>query len=88
VRTDPGAFVNACRALLSLDYRALAHQVSNPTMILVGEDDQATPPLLAEELHSLIPGSTLLRLPGVAHAPQIQDPPGFVDATRQFLEGS
>jgi 3-oxoadipate enol-lactonase len=87
VRTDPGAFVNACRALLALDYRALAHQVSNPTMILVGEEDQATPPLLAEELHSLIPGSTLLRLPGVAHAPQIQDPPGFVDATRQFLEG-
>lgn len=84
--TDPDAFVNACRALVALDYRLLARQVSNPTMILVGEEDQATPPLLAEELHSLIPGSTLKRLPGVAHAPQIQDPPGFVDATRQFLE--
>lgn len=87
VRTDPDAFVNACRALIALDYRSLVHQISNPTMILVGEEDQATPPLLAEELHSFIPGSTLTRLPGVAHAPQIQNPPDFVDATRQFLEG-
>lgn len=87
IRTDPDAFVNACRALLALDYRALAHRVPNPTMILVGEEDQATPPLLAEELHSLMPGSTLVRLPGVAHAPQIQDPSSFVEATRQFLEG-
>ena len=50
-------------------------------MILVGEEDQATPPPLAEELHGLIPGSTLARLPGLAHAPQIQDPAGFVSAT-------
>ena len=86
-RTDPGAFVTACNALHSLDYTALAPSVANPTLILVGEEDQATPPQLAEDLHELIGGSTLVRLPGVAHAPQIQDPGGFVSATRQFLEG-
>jgi 3-oxoadipate enol-lactonase len=85
-RTDPGAFINACRALHALDYRALAPTIGNPTMIVVGEEDQATPPLLAEELHTLVPGSALVRLPGVAHAPQIQDPAGFISATRQFLE--
>lgn len=86
VRTDPAAFITACRALRELDYRSSAHYVANPTMILVGEEDQATPPHLAEELHTLIPGSTLTRLPGLAHAPQIQDPAGFVSATREFLE--
>ena len=86
-RTDPDAFVTACRALIGLDYRELARSVSNPTMIVVGEEDQATPPPLAEELHELIRGSTLVRLPGVAHAPQIQDPGGFASATREFLEG-
>ena len=86
VRTDPAAFIIACRALHALDYRSSAHQVANPTMILVGEEDQATPPALAEELHGLIPGSTLTMLPGLAHAPQIQDPAGFVSATREFLE--
>jgi 3-oxoadipate enol-lactonase len=87
-KTDVMAFVTACTALQELDYRRLAPAVSNPTMIVVGEDDQATPPELAEELHRLIPDSMLTRLPGVAHAPQIQDPEGFVRATRQFLEGT
>jgi len=86
-RTDPDAFVTACRALIGLDYRELARSVTNPTLIVVGEEDQATPPPLAEDLHELIRGSTLVRLPGVAHAPQIQDPGGFVSATREFLEG-
>lgn len=86
-RTDVEAFVTACTALGSLDYSALAPSVTNPTMIVVGEEDQATPPQLAEELHGLIEGSSLVRLPGVAHAPQIQDPEGFVKATQRFLEG-
>lgn len=87
-RTDPDAFVTACRALLSLDYRSLAATVSVPTLIVVGEEDQATPPRLAEELHELIEDSILITLPAVAHAPQIQDPGGFVEATRPFLEGT
>jgi len=85
-RTDPSAFINACRSLLALDYRAVAPTIGNPTMIVVGEEDEATPPPLAEELHARVPGSALVRLPGVAHAPQIQDPAGFITATRQFLE--
>lgn len=85
-RTDPTAFVTACRALHRLDYRALAPSVAVPTMIVVGEEDHATTPALAEELHELIPSSILVRLPGVAHAPQIQDPAGFIETTREFLE--
>lgn len=86
-RTDPEAFVTACTALHALDYRPLAPSVTTPTLIVVGEEDEATPPQLAEELHDLIQGSTLVRLPGVAHAPQIQDPDGFLRAIEQFTEG-
>jgi 3-oxoadipate enol-lactonase len=86
LRTDSVAFITACRALHQLDYRSAAERVTNPTLILVGEEDQATPPQLAEELHALIQGSSLTRLEGVAHAPQIQDPAGFISASRQFLE--
>jgi len=85
-RTDPEAFVSACRALHTLNYRSLATTVTIPTLIVVGEEDQATPPGLGEELHGLIEDSTLATLPGVAHAPQIQDPGGFVRAIRPFLE--
>jgi len=87
LRTDPGAFINACVALRGLDYRAEAPSVAHSTLVVVGEDDQATPPALAEELHGLIAGSTMVRLPGLAHAPQIQDPAVFVEVIREFLEG-
>ena len=85
-RTDPEAFATACRALHTLNYRSLATTVTTPTLIVVGDEDQATPPPLAEELHGLIEDSTLVTLPGVAHAPQIQDPGGFARAIRPFLE--
>jgi 3-oxoadipate enol-lactonase len=86
-QTDVAAFVTACTALVGLDYTVAARSVTNPTMILVGEDDAATPPAMAEDLHRRITGSKLVRMPGVAHAPQLQDPAGFVAATRAFLEG-
>lgn len=85
VRTKPDAFVTACRALQRVDYRADAGAVSNPTLLVVGSDDGATPPPMAQEAHKLIPGSTLIELEGVGHAPQLQDPAGFLEAVEGFL---
>lgn len=86
-RTDPEAFITACKALYRLDYRDMAPSIGNPTLIVVGDEDQATPPTLAEELHDLIPTSSLVRMPGVAHAPHLQAPDDFADVIRPFLEG-
>lgn len=85
--TNTEAFVTACAALAGLDYTGLAPSVTCPTLIVVGEDDQATPPQLAEDLHGLIEGSTLVLMPDMAHAPQLQDPIALVEATQRFLEG-
>jgi 3-oxoadipate enol-lactonase len=86
-RTDPKAFVTACEALRGLDYAAAAVGVNNPTMITVGEEDQATPPAMAEELHALIAESSLVRMPGLAHAPHLQSPGDLAAVVRPFLEG-
>lgn len=86
--TNVDAFVNACRALHRLDLTDEVELVVTPTLIVVGEDDQATPPQMAIGLHELLPNSTLVTMPGVAHAPQLQDPGGFVAAIEQFLEES
>lgn len=85
-RTDPSGFMTACEALRRFDCSDLATTIDTPTMIVVGDEDQATPPDFAIDLHSRIPESTLVRLPGLAHAPQLQDPEGFIDAIRPFLE--
>ena len=86
-RTNPAAFITAASALRSLDYSGLASGVTVPTLIVVGEQDQATPPELAEQLQRLIRSSDLIRLPAIAHAPQLEDPDGFNKATKPFLEG-
>lgn len=84
--TDPEAFIRACRALQAVDFRDRLGNVKAPTLIIVGEEDQATPPQMATELNDSLPGSTLVILPGMAHAPQIQDPDTFVDSIRHFLD--
>ena len=45
-----------------------------PTRILVGEEDYATPPAMAQTLHAGIPGSTYLLLPKARHLTPLERP--------------
>lgn len=45
-----------------------------PTLIIVGEEDVATVPAKAEKIHSLIPGSTLVRIPRAGHTSSVEQP--------------
>jgi 3-oxoadipate enol-lactonase len=84
--TNPEAFMRACHALQQVDFRERVGGVTTPTRIVVGLDDQATPPEMARDLHELMPDSTLVTLPEVAHAPQIQTPAAFVESIKDYLE--
>lgn len=86
--TDPKGFVTACRALQQVDFIDRLGDVATPTLIVVGENDEATPPEMARALHDSLPDSKLVILPAVAHAPQIQEPAAFVDSISEFLEGA
>lgn len=86
-RTDPKAFVTACLALRSVDFTGAAPDVDMPVLIVVGDSDAATPPAMAAELDLLLPDSRVVVLAGIAHAPQLQDPAGFLAAVNEFLEG-
>lgn len=88
MRTDPEAFVTACRALREVDFTGQAGSIDCPVLIVVGNEDAATPPPMARQLDELLPNSTLVTMPGVAHAPQLQDPDGFVSNVVGFMEGS
>jgi 3-oxoadipate enol-lactonase len=84
-KADAALFANACGALIALDHRPSLHKVHHETLVMVGLEDQTTPPALSRELASMIPQSKLLELPGLGHCPQIQDPAAFVTAVRAFL---
>ena len=82
---DPTTFHGACEALATLDVRDKLASVHVPALILVGEQDEATPPAMSSELHAGLPGSTLIVLKGCAHVPQLQAPEIFMKAIAEFI---
>lgn len=56
-----------------------------PTLILVGDEDVATPPAKAEWLHQVIEGSRLIRIPQAGHLAPIEQPGRVNDAIEAFL---
>ncbi len=82
---DPAVFADACRALARLDLSDELAKVRNPALIVVGEEDEATPPALGQALTGRLADARLTLLPGLGHCPHIQDPDAFVGAIAPFL---
>ena len=57
-----------------------------PTLVVVGELDQPTPPSEARVIATRIPGATLRIIPGAGHLTNLEQPEAFNDAVVQFLE--
>jgi 3-oxoadipate enol-lactonase len=88
LKTDPQVFQAACAALAGLDLRPDLNKVTVPTLVLVGEFDEATPPPMSYELAAGLPNARLMILPGCAHVPQLQAPELFLQTTAAFLQAS
>jgi len=85
-RTDPARFAAACRARATVDLRPLLPRIANPTLVVVGTLDSATPPELSRELAGGIRGATLREIPDCGHCPPLQEPEKFLAAVREFLD--
>jgi 3-oxoadipate enol-lactonase len=59
-----------------------------PTLVLVGEFDEATPPPMSYELTAALPNGRLMIVPGCAHVPQLQAPELFLQTIGDFLQTS
>ncbi|MBE7939084.1 MULTISPECIES: alpha/beta fold hydrolase [Ramlibacter] len=84
---DPATFHGACEALATLDVRDKLAGVKTPALVLVGEQDEATPPPMSKELAAGLPDARLEILTGCAHVPQLQAPGQFMDAISGFIAG-
>lgn len=85
VKTNPAFFAEACHALAALDLSADIGKIRNPTLVVVGERDAATPPDMARALAKALPNAELIELPGCGHAPMAQAPEAFINAIAKFL---
>jgi 3-oxoadipate enol-lactonase len=85
LKTDPEVFRAACAQLAELDLRGELAKVKMPTLVVVGEQDEATPPPMSHELAALLPDARLKIIAGCAHVPQLQSPGLFLEAISDFL---
>ncbi|MEZ5014372.1 MAG: alpha/beta hydrolase [Chitinophagales bacterium] len=67
----------------------LAEEVSKltqPTLLIWGNNDTITPPFVGEEFHKLIPNSQLFFIDKCGHAPMMEQPEEFNRYLRDFLQ--
>lgn len=59
--------------------------INTPTLVVVGEDDVATPVAKAERIVAGIKGSTLSRVPQCGHSSTVEQPEALADLLEEFL---
>jgi len=74
-----------CAAIAQLDVLDRLHEIDVPALVIVGEQDQATPPQMSRDMHSRMAGSELLVLPNAAHLASTEQAEAFNAAVLEFL---
>jgi 3-oxoadipate enol-lactonase len=86
VATDSAAHAAASNAMGELDSRRLLRSITARTLVMVGEQDYATPPAMAEQLAGSIPDASLLVLPALRHLSLVERPE-LAATVRDHLQG-
>ncbi|MGA2565807.1 MAG: alpha/beta fold hydrolase [Pseudolabrys sp.] len=82
---DPKAFQAACKILQEADLEPLLRRMRVPTLVVCGEFDQATPPLLNKVIADKVAGARYVELPGCGHCPPLEQPQAFLASIRDFV---
>jgi pimeloyl-ACP methyl ester carboxylesterase len=76
-------------AVLSrVDSRPSLAAIAVPTLVLVGEQDQLTPPDLARELAAGIAHAHLVLVPECGHGATLEQPQAVIQALQAWLRSS
>ena len=68
------------------DSTDLLSMISCPTLVVVGEEDQATPVTESKYIAERIPGSTFVTIPHAGHLSNFEQPIAFNQAIQSFLK--
>jgi pimeloyl-ACP methyl ester carboxylesterase len=84
--TGPEAFLRQQRAIIGRpDSRPGLGAITCPTLVLVGEGDEATPPDLAREIAAGISGSRLVMIPDSGHLSTLERPQAVTEALVEWM---
>jgi len=75
--TPVAGYIGCSEAIGNLNYLERLSEVKTPTLIIVGEEDPATPVAASEAIHERMPDSRLVVLPSAAHLSNVEQPDAF-----------
>ena len=87
VRTNLTGYTGTCEALRDADLRTAVRTIEQPTLVLNGSEDMATPPSLGQELAEAMPNASFELIDGAAHLPCIEKPIDVSNKIQTFLKG-
>lgn len=82
---NPDAYRVGARAVWLADQRDRLDSIAVPTLVIVGDQDSITPPMLSRDLVSRIAGANLVEIGGAGHLANIEQPAAFNAAIDDFL---
>jgi 3-oxoadipate enol-lactonase len=80
---DVRGFCGCAAAVRDLSHAELLPSIRVPTLVIVGDHDQGTPPAAGEFIQQRVPGARLARLPA-AHQSAVECPQAFADVWEAF----
>ena len=83
--TPTAGFIGCCEAIVGYDIAADLFKINCPTLVMVGAEDQATPPAMAHILANGIAGAGMDVIPSAAHQACVEQPDHFNQAMERFL---
>jgi 3-oxoadipate enol-lactonase len=86
--TNAPCFARACLALAALDLQPRLMLIRNQTLVMCGALDQTTPPALAREVASAIPGAVYRNIEDSGHCPMLEQPEALVSMIEWFISES
>jgi len=87
LRAGPITLLKATRDLIALDISDEIHSITEPVLLIWGENDTLVPPSLGHMLRSELPNARLLTFKHAAHVAMFDEPQKFNDAVTAFLSG-
>jgi 3-oxoadipate enol-lactonase len=85
--TEPAGYQWCCDAIRDFDFRERLAAIRQPTLVLAGAHDAATPPARGREIAAAIDGAAYIEL-DAAHLGNAGAAPAFTAAVRDFLAGA
>lgn len=86
-KTDAAGYIACCEAIREMNQHDRLGGIGNPTLVIAGASDPATPPAAGKAVAERIKGAKYVELPA-AHLANVELGDGYTKVVLDFLKGS